>query len=419
MCYSVVCSAAVWFSNRLIDEVTWVSLLVHKMTEQSDINSTGYGPSAAKQRLYFNGEEAKYELWEARFLGYMRKVKLYDVIEDVLSGGLAADKIPEGSNANAYSELVQFLDDTSLQLIMRDAKNDGRKALGALRKHYRSNSKPKIIALYTELTSLVMTAGKSCTEFVLRAETSSSALKSAGETISDGLLTAMVLKGLPAEYLSFVTVTTQKSATETFAQFKANLRSYEETVKTCGRGASTGESILLARSGGTGGTFPGKCYTCGEVGHRQSFCPKKNQLQPTGGARTRWCENCKSSTHDTSYCRRKESANTCKQVGEEHYFSFQVGINSDYVASADCKMLVDCGASTHMLPDEEAFVEFESKFDPSKHVIKFADGQREVNLAQGKCKALVSMTDKQGNVHKVMLHDALYVPSFQQKIFSV
>lgn len=55
-------------------------------------------------------------------------------------------------NAECYAELVQFLDDRSLSLVMREAADDGRKALEILRSHYASQGKPRFIALYTELT---------------------------------------------------------------------------------------------------------------------------------------------------------------------------------------------------------------------------------------------------------------------------
>ena len=58
-------------------------------------------------------------------------------------------------NTDAFAELVQCLDDRSLTLINRYAANDGRKAFGILREHYRSKGKPRIITLYTELTSLI------------------------------------------------------------------------------------------------------------------------------------------------------------------------------------------------------------------------------------------------------------------------
>ena len=59
-------------------------------------------------------------------------------------------------NADVFAELVHCIDDKSLQLIMQDAKDDGKAALKILRDHYRGSSKPSVISLYTELTSLKM-----------------------------------------------------------------------------------------------------------------------------------------------------------------------------------------------------------------------------------------------------------------------
>ena len=52
-------------------------------------------------------------------------------------------------------------------------------------------------------------------------------MKEAGKVINDGLLIAMVLKGLPSNFKPFTTVTTQKKKV-TFSEFKVCLRSYEE-----------------------------------------------------------------------------------------------------------------------------------------------------------------------------------------------
>ena len=43
-------------------------------------------------------------------------------------------------NAEAFAELSLSLDDRSLSLILRDEKNDGRKALSLLHAHYLSRS---------------------------------------------------------------------------------------------------------------------------------------------------------------------------------------------------------------------------------------------------------------------------------------
>src|SRR6218665_3205982 len=106
-------------------------------------SSTGYGP---RMRLIFDGDERKYELWEVKFLGFMRLQKLHVFVSE-------EDPDPE-KNAEAFAELIQCLDDRSLSLVMRDARDNGKKALEILREHYLGKSKPKIISLYTELTTL-------------------------------------------------------------------------------------------------------------------------------------------------------------------------------------------------------------------------------------------------------------------------
>ena len=57
-------------------------------------------------------------------------------------------------NGEAYNELIQFLDDKSLSLIMRGASDNEREALRILRDHYAGKGKPAIISLYTQLMSL-------------------------------------------------------------------------------------------------------------------------------------------------------------------------------------------------------------------------------------------------------------------------
>ena len=155
----------------------------------------GYGFSAQRHlRLLFTGDESKYELWEIRFLGHMRNLKLHDT---VVNGGDADEEV------QAYSEIVQLLDDRSLSVVIRDANNVGRKALKILRDHYQGKSKPRVISLYTQLTSLTKSSNESVTDYIIRSEKASDALKNAGENVSDYLLIAMVLKGLPPQYNAF------------------------------------------------------------------------------------------------------------------------------------------------------------------------------------------------------------------------
>ena len=190
-------------------------------------NSTGYGPRA-HVKPYFDGDEAKYELWEVKFLAHMRLQKLHKAIT---SSEAPTDEADIEKNAEAFAELVQYLDDRSLSLIIRDAQNDGRKALNILRQHYIGKGKPRVIALYQEITSMKR-QDECLTDYVIQIETIANALRAAGETISDALLVAMaMMKGLTEEYKTFVTVITQRETALTFVEFKVALRNFEETEK--------------------------------------------------------------------------------------------------------------------------------------------------------------------------------------------
>ena len=97
-------------------------------------NSTGYGPRMGEyraRRLEFDGDERKYELWEVKFFSHLRLQKLLKYAE-----GRTNDPNDDEKNAEVFAELMQFLDDKSISLVIRDAKDDGREALKILREHY-------------------------------------------------------------------------------------------------------------------------------------------------------------------------------------------------------------------------------------------------------------------------------------------
>lgn len=149
---------------------------------------------------------------------------------------------------------------TTKAKIMRDAADDGRKALKILRDYYASQGKPRIIALYTELTSLQKRPDEPVTDYIIRAEKAVTALRNAKEVISDGLIIAMVLKGLPDTYKPFAIHTAQSKDDTTFTQFK----SYEETE----RFDSKPKADNVIKVDLTSVTY----YGCGNRGHVAKDC---------------------------------------------------------------------------------------------------------------------------------------------------
>ena len=114
-----------------------------------------------------------------------------------------------------------------------------------------------------------MKKGESTIDYILRAEKAATALTVADEVISDGLLVAMALKGLPSAYKTFATVVTQRETQITFSEFKTALRNHEETEKSCNRTPDNGESdnVMATKQG-----FQGNCFKCGKKGHKSKDC---------------------------------------------------------------------------------------------------------------------------------------------------
>ena len=332
--------------------------------------STGYGPSSRYSRLYFNGDASKYEIWEEKFIGYLRTQKLKEAVcstADPLTPELAA------KNEEAYAELILLIDDSSLALIRNDAKDDCRQALKLLHEHYAGKGKPRVISLYTELTSLRKSPEQTATEYMLKAEEISTSLIDAGETISDSLVIAMLLKGLPQSYNAFIAVVTQSEDTyNDFAKFKVALKNFDDTLQIGkGNGKSNDQVFKVSGRGGRGGKRNNfnrpqqnkqhnnnnnnnnfnnntnnnnnntnnnndvSCYSCGASGHKSNDCAAKKPGKY-------WCDNCKSKSHAESVCQKaSHSANTVTDSAnnnEHNWFCFAVkGIEES--PPAQCKIL--------------------------------------------------------------------------------
>ena len=112
---------------------------------------------------------------------------------------------------------------------MHDTRNDGKAAFKILKDHYASTEKPRILTLYEILTTLTMTTQEDITDYMIRAERSATGLRAAGEQITDNLIIAMILKGLPESYKPFVVVHTQLDKCKTLTEFKAALNTFANT----------------------------------------------------------------------------------------------------------------------------------------------------------------------------------------------
>ena len=128
-------------------------------------------------------------------------------------------------------------------------------------------------------------------------------------------------------------------------------------------------------------------------------------------------------------CRKKDSINNVNNSGNNHdnprsssnSFIFNVGLDVDALDNIhEVKgMLVDCGATTHIVTDESKFINFDENFNPASYFIELADGSRSNNLALKGGNACVPLLDSNGNLQNTTLENVLFVPTFKQDIFSV
>ena len=167
-----------------------------------------------------------------------------------------------------------------------------------------------MIPLYTELTSLVKSEHETVTDYVIRAETAATALRNAGKTVTDRLLIAMVLKGLPEEYKPFVVVITQSDKEQKFSEFKVELQSFKDTERTS---VATGSHSVMKTEYKKESQSEIVCYQSGHPGHIACFC-KSNNKNRWG----QWCNTCHNSSHSDRACRRKgkNKTNKVKQASE-------------------------------------------------------------------------------------------------------
>ena len=82
-------------------------------------------------------------------------------------------------------------------------------------------------------------------------------------------------------------------------------------------------------------------------------------------------------------------------------------------------IMIDGGATSHIVNDRNKFISFDTSFRPSSHSVELADGSRCTGMAQQRGTALINLQDSEGRQHRVKLKDTLYMPTYPHDILSV
>ena len=83
------------------------------------------------------------------------------------------------------------------------------------------------------------------------------------------------------------------------------------------------------------------------------------------------------------------------------------------------RVMVDTGATSHIIKDIERFKKFDDSFQPDNHFIELADGTKTNGFALKRGNAEICLVNANGNMESVTLKGILFIPSYPQDIFSV
>ncbi len=259
------------------------------------------------------------------------------------------------------------------------------------------------------------------TDYVIRTDTAITALRNAGETLSDGLLVAMILRGLPESFKQFAIHVTQSEVAISFAEFKTKLWSYKDTEKMRATASEDRRMQPSARPALASASNRGTesvdivCFRCGLRGHKARACQCKQ-----------WYNQCKSTTHQDATCRWKQrwdDARTFPEEASSKEYTLRVSDEDAEIQPGRgvelTDLMVDTGATSHIITDIAKFKKFNNKFQPETHCVELADGTRCKGVAERRGDAEVCLIDSRGQHHNMTLRQALYIPSYPQDIFSV
>lgn len=141
------------------------------------------------------------------------------------------------------------------------------------------------------------------------------------------------------------------------------------------------------------------CYKCGQKGHIRSKCNQRV-----------WCSHCKSNTHAEPLCRTKGKEDGVRKVAEDTDEDiddkdrcFMAKHASSERPSANVKkkgIMVDAGATSHIVNDITKFKSFDSSFQPNAHSIEVADGTKYSGMAQHRGTVLMYLLDPEECQHR-------------------
>ena len=180
--------------------------------------------------LVFDGKAENYLAWSTKFTAYMQTKGLHKALlgKEIIAEEIAPlaedasneQKTAQEANVRQRNKEIEdinernntvwchidlALDNNSLLYMRHDCQSsngvgDGAKAWRLLQQRYSNVEKPTVVSLVRQISRLQLDKNGKLSEYFIRAQELMSRLTEAGEKISETLLNALVVNGLPERY---------------------------------------------------------------------------------------------------------------------------------------------------------------------------------------------------------------------------
>ncbi|GLI61654.1 hypothetical protein VaNZ11_004078 [Volvox africanus] len=227
--------------------------------------------------------------------------------------GGALSKPRDDTNADKHesgkSVIVNLLEDGDLDLW--EKHDDINELYKALEKRYKDMMIARKPVLWKQLSSVKMKPGESLRSYMKRIKDLVAELKECGDTVSDSNAITHALTGLTSSYKQFTNSFFAIAMPKDLEELEGKLLLVEQQVEAEATEATTvslyaGQERFNNRNnkgkrddGGNSNNndsgFRGRCYNCGQRGHRSADCKKPKEDKP-------FCTYCKKTGHTLAQC---------------------------------------------------------------------------------------------------------------------
>ena len=174
------------------------------------------------------------------------------------------------------------LDATTLMLMRHDCVGDdsigdGAKAWKPMQERFQSVETPIVVTLVVQLAQLQLEDAEDLDSFFIRGQELLTRLQEAGEAVSETLVNALFLNGLPMRYESFVIEESFNPATN-FTELRKLFQNFHESTAQRHKGQS-GSVSMAVKHDFKKGDKKGNCFVCGIPGNFAKDCRRKETAQ--------------------------------------------------------------------------------------------------------------------------------------------